>query len=533
MNSKKVFYIILITFGGVIFFFNLGGRDLWDPDETRYAVIAREMRESGNWILPHLNGKIYAEKPPLFFWLVNLSVIFLGEDTEFANRFPSALAGLLIFIFTFIFGTNLFNPKVGFTAALILGTCLIFPQVSRWMVLDSLFTLLFLSSLFSFYRGIENPDQRRKYFLMAGFFIGLGVLTKGPVTFLSILILLIFALIQKEKERFWNKDLLYGFILTLTIILIWLFPACWTGGEEYSKRIIIEQSIGRLSGSGKHVHPEPFFFYFIRFPAGFFPWTVFLPSLSIWIWKERKWKEKSFLFLIVWFCAIFLFFTLSKGKKDTYILPLYPAAAMMVGSLWDSSISSSNKGKGIIMGFIALLLIALILFVVTISGVFKKFHPELRSYDQMLISISIYLSLELMVCFFFFLKNQKWVTFLTFIIVWAFFHLHISYSLPPKLNPKRSMKEFSKRVLQRMGRGDELKTCFFTPLGLLYYTKNNFIEKINTKERFFEIFHSPQRIFLVIQRKDLDRLKKEMNIEIPPIEEAKVGHWDLILICNK
>lgn len=532
MNSKKVFYIILLTVGGFVFFFNLGGRDLWDPDETRYAVIAREMRETGNWILPYLNGKIYAEKPPLFFWLVNFSVIFLGEDTEFANRLPSALAGLLTFILTFIFGAKLFNHRVGFIAALILGTCLIFPQVSRWMVLDSLFTLLSLFSLLSFYRGFENTDQRRKYFIMAGFFIGLGVLTKGPAAFLNILIFLIFAFIQKERERFWNKDLLYGFIFSLTIILIWLIPACWLGGEDYSKRIIIEQSIGRLSGSGKHVHSEPFFFYFIRFPAGFFPWTVFLPSVFIWIWKERKWKEKSFRFLMVWFSVIFLFFTLSKGKKDTYILPLYPAAAMIVGSLWDSSISS-NKGKGILFGFTVLIIIALILFVVSVLGMFKKFPPEAGSYDRLLIFISIYLFFGLMICLFFFLKDRKEIAFFIFIIIWVFFHLHISYVLPPKLNPQRSMKEFSKKVLQKIEIGDELKTCFFTPLGLLYYTKNNFIEKINTKERFLEVFQSSQRVFMVIQRKDLDRLKKEMNIEIHPIEEAKVGHWDLLLVSNR
>ncbi len=78
---------ILLAMGVLFFLFRVGERDLWDPDETRYALVAREMRESGDWILPHLDGSVYAEKPPLFFWLVNLSTFFQGENNELTNRF--------------------------------------------------------------------------------------------------------------------------------------------------------------------------------------------------------------------------------------------------------------------------------------------------------------------------------------------------------------------------------------------------------------------------------------------------------------
>src|SRR4030042_6779047 len=101
LNSRrKLYLIILFVTSSLIFLFNLGGRDLWDPDETRYAVVAREMKENGNWSLPHLNGQIYAEKPPFFFWLVNLFILFLGEESELANRLPSALAGLITIFLT-------------------------------------------------------------------------------------------------------------------------------------------------------------------------------------------------------------------------------------------------------------------------------------------------------------------------------------------------------------------------------------------------------------------------------------------------
>jgi len=145
-----------------------------EPDETRYAVVAREMRDSGDWIVPHLNGEIYAEKPPLFFWLVNLSTFFFGENSELTNRLPSALAGLFAVLVTFVFAKRLFNEKAGLFSGLALATCLLFPQVSRWMVLDSLLVLLFLMATFFLHHGFYLREKRRKDYLLAGLFMGLG-----------------------------------------------------------------------------------------------------------------------------------------------------------------------------------------------------------------------------------------------------------------------------------------------------------------------------------------------------------------------
>src|SRR4030043_873619 len=268
-SDRKLFLIFLLIAGTLIFLFNLGGRDLWDPDESRYAVVAREMRESGNWILPHLNGNIYAEKPPLYFWLVNLSVLFLGKDTEFANRLPSALAGLLTVVLTFLFGERHCNLRVGFLSGLVLITCFLFTQTSRWMMLDSLFTLFFLLTLFYFYRGYEDDKEQQKYFFLAGIFMGFGVLTKGPIAYIPIPILLLCSLTRRDPKKIWNLNLLYSFIISLAVVLIWLIPACWIGGEVYRDKILFGQTIGRLMEGGKHFHPQSALFYFIRFPFEF------------------------------------------------------------------------------------------------------------------------------------------------------------------------------------------------------------------------------------------------------------------------
>ena len=531
-SDRKPFLIILFIIGALIFLSNLGGRDLWEPDETRYAVVAREMKETGNWILPHLNGAIYAEKPPLFFWLVNLSTFFFG-DSELANRLPSALAGLITMLLTFFFGKRLFNARVGFLSSLVLATCLLFPQFSRWMMLDSLFTLLFLLTLFCFYIGCERKEGRRKYFLLGGLFIGLGVLTKGPIAYLPIPIFLIFAFFQRCMKKFWNRDLLLGFLLSLSVIFVWLIPACWMGGEAYANKIIFGQTIARLAGGMKHSHDEPFFFYFIRFPIEFLPWFVFTPIAFIYGLRKGVEKRNEFLFLSIWFILIFLFFTLSTGKKDNYILPLYPAAALMVGVFWDLVLQSPKRERSIILSLIVLTSLVSIALGVFLSGVPHRLYPFLEPYHLPVLFTLFYLLIGISLSLLFFLKKMKWSSFISLGITFAVFHLHFSWMLPTKFNAQRSMKTFSEGVLKRMEAGDEIKSCFFQSDGLLYYTQRPFIEAIWSKGRFNEVMHSSQKVLLVIQKGDLDRIKRDLSFEGFPLEETRVGHWDLVLVSNK
>ena len=533
MEARTKYLSLILIIGSLTFLFDLGGRDLWEPDETRYATIAREMVQSRNWILPHLNGQIYAEKPPLFFWLVNLSTFFFGANNEFTNRFPSVLAGLITLLIAFLFGERLFNLRTGFLSSLILATCFLFPQFSRWMMLDSLFTLFFLLVLFYFYLGYEEEEGRRRYYYLAGLFMGLGVLTKGPVAYLAIPIFLIFAFFQKNLKKFWCRHLLWGCLLSVILVLIWWVPACWIGGKDYIHWILFKKVVGTYVGGGIHFHPQPFYFYFIRFPLEFFPWIVFLPTAFIFGLRKGGDKRKEFLFVFVWFVFVFLFFTFSIGKKDNYLLPLYPAAALMVGRLWDSGIQSLEGKRGFIPGLILLTFLFLMGFILFLSGIPQKSYPPLKEYHSIALPVIFYFLLGSSLSLLFFMKKKQWASFICLVITFAVFHLHISYSLPPKVNAQRSMKTFSESILKRMEVGDDLKTYLFKSNGLFYYTKRPYIEEIESQDRFFEILHSSRRIYIVIFAEALDQLRKDSKMEINPIERTRVGYWNYVLISNR
>ena len=533
METKKTSLLLLFLFAGTIFLFNLGQRDLWEPDETRYAVVAREMRDSGDWIVPHLNGEIYAEKPPLFFWLVNLSTFFFGENSELTNRLPSALAGLFAVLITFVFAKRLFNEKAGLFSGLALATCLLFPQVSRWMVLDSLLVLLFLMATFFLHHGFYLREKRRRDYLLAGLFMGLGVLTKGPVAYLPLLVFLVVGLCEKEVKRIWNRDLLWGVLFSLFVVMLWLVPACWRGGQAYAEDILLERSVTRFIKEGAHFHAGSLFLYFIRFPAEFIPWFVFLLVAFVFGLKGNTEKRREFVFLALWFAVIFVFFTLSKAKKDTYILPLYPAAAMMVGWLWDAgpSLPRARKLIGACLLFSAI--VSLVILVMALSGLPQRVDPRTEPYLGLGIAILSYVVAGSGLAWIFFRRGRPMAAFMCIVISFTLAHLHPSYVVPEKLNPQRSMKVFTESILKRMEEGDELKTYFHQSQGLVYYSKKPYIESIRSKARFFELMNSSQRVFILIQVKAFEEIMRETKMQIEPIEQRRVVHWDYVLISNR
>jgi len=531
MSERSKYLLLLFILAGVIIFFTMGERDLWEPDETRYAVIAREMAWNGNWIVPRLNGQIYTEKPPLFFWLINLSTFFFGPKRELAVRLPSAVAGLTMILLTFVFGNRLFGPRAGFFSGLILASSLLFPHLSRWVILDPLFALLFILSLYCLFLGYENEEKRRNYYLLGGLCAGLGVLTKGPIGYLSIVIILLFGSLQKERERVWNRKLLFAGFLSIAIVLAWFIPACLTGGADYTRRILVQQTAGRFIGVGRHIHSQSIFFYLVRFPIGFLPWSLFLPSAFFHGMRRMRDCRREMTLLFLWFGFIFLFFSFSKGKKDTYLLPLYPAAALLTGFLWDSEILSGRLRRGMIAGLTLLavcLLAALVLIPLrTPEGIYGVIQPVVHLIKPILICFSLGSLIALLL----YLRDRKAISFLCLFATLLALHLQIARALPI-FNSLWSMKAFSEKIVRRMEPGDKLRAYKSCPTGLLYYTQMNSIERIDDKNRFIEILSSPERTYVMTEQRHLDPLRKELGIDFRIIDRARVKWWDLVLISN-
>lgn len=400
---RRAFFpiITIILICCILFFLGLGKRALWTPDETRYVAVAKEIADSGDWVTLRLNGTVYHEKPPVFFWLISIFSLLFGKFSEFSVRFPSAFAGLAGAIVTYLFAKKLFDERVALLSSLILVASLAYLGASRWVILDPVLTFFVVSAIFLFYLGLTEQKKRLKTYILAFVLMALGTLTKGPVGFiLPLLVLIIYAYFTKNFRSLFTKEFFVGFILFILLILSWLVPVCLKGGEAYAKELLLRQIFGRYFKAFSH--KEPFYFYFIRFPVEFLPWTFFLPQAAMYLIKNKL-NENSVKFIFIWFISIFLFFTFSTSKNDLYILPAYPAAAIAIGCYLENK--SKERGR---------IFVYLVAFMVILNALLTYFilpyFDKIKSTKYFSQSISKQIT-----------RNERLTTFQTSPVHWLFY----------------------------------------------------------------------------------------------------------------
>ena len=391
----------------VFYFFALDRSELRKPDEIRYAQVAREIVDGGDWISMHLRGRPYVDKPPLFFWLIAGSSYLWGSVTPFSARFPSALLGSLTVLIVFFMGKALYDSRTGFLSALILATSFGFVRLSTRANIDATLTFFTTASFFSFLQWYQwnkegsarQKDVRRLW--IYGFYVSmaLATLTKGPIGFLVPLMpSLIFLLIQKDWKGIRGMRLLSGLGIFLAVVLCWYVPAVLKGGETFLHQTLFHKTIDYYAQGLDH--PKPIYFYLANFPASFLPWSLFLPGAMVYgyfEWRERKRKEVLFVF--TWFIVIFLFLSFSLAKRNLYLLPLYPAASLIVSKLWGDFISNQMRDfrrEWISFPFYALIGLIFVLGLIILWAVSKR----LPSYLLGTVPITVFFMLGSWVVFF-------------------------------------------------------------------------------------------------------------------------------------
>jgi 4-amino-4-deoxy-L-arabinose transferase-like glycosyltransferase len=324
---NQPFFILLVLCSG-LFFFRLGVPGLMDPDEGRYAEIAREMLVTGDAITPQLNFLPYLEKPPLVYWLTALS-LSLGGLNEWAARFIPALSAIGGVMAAYWLAATLWGPGTGFLAAMVTATSSGYFILGRLLILDMTLTCCLTWGIALAYVAVRN--QERHYLLWAYLALGLAVLAKGPVAVvLPALIFLSWFLLQKQWRdifQLWHPG---GALIFAVVVLPWYILVAWRN-PDFWNYFFFQEHIQRFLAPRVHAG-EPFYFYFGVLVSGFLPWVFLLP----WAWQasvaEGPASEASQdrLFLLLWFGVIFLFFSLARSKLFPYLLPGLPPLAILV-----------------------------------------------------------------------------------------------------------------------------------------------------------------------------------------------------------
>jgi 4-amino-4-deoxy-L-arabinose transferase-like glycosyltransferase len=329
--------LLVALLAALLFLPGLGARDLWNPDEPRYAEVAREMALLGEWLVPHLNGEVYSQKPPLLFWLIGLASLATGGLGEWAVRLPSAVAGIGAVLLTYLLGHRFFGRRAGWLAAAVFATSVKVMWQARFGQIDMVLVALVALAVWFWVRGYT--EGRPRLYPLFFLFAGLATLAKGPVGLLPPLLSIVaFLLVAKDRGELRRLRIGLGLLLWAAVVLAWLVPAGIDGGGEYLRSIVVKQNVTRYANPWHHFQPP--WYYLTIIPVDFFPWAVLLPGAVVLGWRRlrhsaRELERKGYHFALCWAVVTLVFFSLSPAKRTVYILTMYPAMALLVGAVVD------------------------------------------------------------------------------------------------------------------------------------------------------------------------------------------------------
>jgi 4-amino-4-deoxy-L-arabinose transferase-like glycosyltransferase len=479
LNTRDLLWLLLAL--ALIVATGLGIRDPWPADEPRFASLARDMVQSGEWLFPRVGGDLYQDKPPLFFWMLAVCYTLFGA---FRGWFllPALLAAAGVLFLIYDFGRRTVGREAGLAAAVAVCCSLQFVLAFRGAQIDPVLCLLTTFSLYAFLRHLLLGDGWRWYAL-GGFAAGLGVFTKG-VGFLPLLVLVPFFTLRglgwkglhdvdagRGGWRWWLAP-----AAMLAAIALWFVPMLLAvesnGSPEYlayRDEILFKQTVGRYAAAWHHVKGWSYFLVEV-IPPLWLPWSLLLfwlvPRFKAAFHERdaRVWLPLSWVLLVV------LFFSMSPGKRGVYILPALPALAIAALPVLPGVLARRGvliAGWVLALGFWVAGLVTLILVELDLLEFATNAGIGTRAIEHMLIAFLVLGAAGL-------LGARARAPLAAWPAALAALCIAFSYWLAPRMNGERSGKDFVHTVLTQVQPGEELALVAYKEQFLLYLDRPTF-----------------------------------------------------------
>jgi len=371
MNKKfAAFFLLLVISINILW--GIGSVPLLDPDEPVYAETAREMIEFNDYLSPRIFNEYWYDKPPMYYWLVAGAFKITGVS-DFSARLPSGILGIATVFMLYLFLKRLSSEDTAFWSAMVLGTCVEFFYLGKAAVTDM--TLLF------FMTGALLCFLNRKYWVMY-IFMGLATLTKGPIGIVfpgAIIFLYLLAMQQLGELK--RMHIGWGVLIYLVVASPWYYLMYSVHGQVFIDTFFGFNNITRFT-TPEHPSRVVWYYYIPVLVLGLFPWTgLFLSSLKASYTESSGNDFDLMIFMNIWWIFVFIFFTISKTKLVSYIFPLFPPIAIIIG--WNISrlINERYRKTETFIGVSSILMFLLLACGWVYGG---TFFPELMTAGRVL-----------------------------------------------------------------------------------------------------------------------------------------------------
>lgn len=523
-------YLILVVVQLLITLPNLGAHSLWDMDEGVNAEAGREMIESGNWITPFYNYEIRSAKPALLYWLQGASYLTFGVN-EFAARFPAVLCGLVTVLLTYELARKMFNSATGLLSGITLASCLEFALISHAATPDP--PLIMWTTLTFYLYWVGSTSGNRWWYVPTAAAMGLAVLTKGPVGLgLPALIIVLHLAWMKELRQLISWRTLQGILTFVAVCAPWYILVTLDTKGRWTKAFFLNENVNRFNNPMDNHSAGPWYHVVLLFVL-FAPWSVFLIA-AVWYGIKNSRQQagsavlvendqpalnshRAYRYLLVWISVFLVIFSIAATKLPNYILPLYPALAILIAKFLDDWRQSSKAFPKWLMlaGLTGLLATGLITIIGALVGsgqialTLKGFSPLPSLAKATWIGA---IPCVVTGCCFWFLWNQRHTPLLQLFAVGAVsFTSSLGAFVPTIFDeykvPKYVAQEFG---LKQTDRDIRIGTVNWYRHSLVFYAERE-VTRIPKVEEVNQWLQLPRPAYILFQERDEEIIKSKVT----------------------
>ena len=464
---QKKYWLVFWVLAILLLFFNNGNLLITDSVESNYALTAKEMVLSGDWMSPQIYGRYWYDKPIMFYWLTALGFKLFGF-TEFGARFFPGVFGLLALGLICYAGKRLYNERTGFISGVMLLTSVEFFLISKSIITDSVLFFFFSATLLFFYLGYRENKAVDWYLMYIS--AAMAVLTKGPIgTLLPGLIITLFLLWQRDWHVLKRCRLISGLLLYALVALPWYIGMYQIHGSDFIGTFFGTHNFLRATVS-EHPRDNVIYYYTMVNALALFPWVGLIPWIVYKRYKERNFKlAERERFLLLWAAVVFFFFQCMATKYITYTYPLLFPAVLIFAHIADKYGNEcfNNKYKFFVGGFIALLLI--VAWVLVVKG-------KLVTDTLFLLPLSVIVGI--MLYYGLYLYTEKYVYGIS--VFCLVFYLALIQSIALPLTEKRSAKDLGELLYKKQVA--EIALYGKYPTSAVFYSKAKIVYLIHNKD---------------------------------------------------
>ncbi len=472
--------VLAFALSAVFIVLHLGDLPLLAPDEGRNAEVAREMADSGTWLVPTYDGMTYLDKPAFYFKTVALSFAAFGES-EFTARLSSAGFALALLIAIFLFCQRVYDRRAALAAILVVASTPLYLAFARIVIFDMTLAFFVCSAIFACFLAEQSEDaERKRWYRLGALASGMATLVKGPVGFLlPTLVMAVFNPLDGRKGAMRRCFAPINWAIFFAVVLPW-FVGLSILCPDFPYYGLVKESFARFTTQEFH-RTAPFYYYGLIILSCFFPWSLLLPqSISAACRSQRHWTSADRLFM-VWALVVVGFFSVSQSKLPGYILTAVIALGVLVGRVFSSALGNRlgrsacivRRGAAalaVIMGVLALFAGGWLLNPSLVEGglglkerAVAMIKPQL---PLLLVSLSVVVALSLAAL----RSNDPRLTFLGFVSV-PLLLITINFPGIQRFVESRSSRNLAAAMPEDLGKDTDIACIECLPNGLPFYLK--------------------------------------------------------------